>query len=56
MNKKLDEISEKHFRKKYAQLGEREKKVAHHLAERIHISRNVGQDYFRENDFWPEAG
>ena len=51
MNKKLDDISEKHFRKKYAQLGEREKKVAHHLAERIHISRNVGQDISEKMTF-----
>ena len=34
MNKKVDEISEKHFRTKYEQLGKREKKVANHLAER----------------------
>jgi uncharacterized membrane protein len=45
MNKKVDEVSEKHFRTKYEQLGEREKKVAQHLAERIHISRNVAQDF-----------
>jgi len=51
MKKKLDEISEKHFRKKYAQLGEREKKVAHHLAERIHIARNVGQDISEKMTF-----
>lgn len=51
MTKKLDEISEKHFRKKYAQLGEREKKVAHHLAERIHISRNVSQDISEKMTF-----
>jgi uncharacterized membrane protein len=51
MTKKLDEISEKHFHKKYAQLGEQEKKVAHHLAERIHISRNVGQDISEKMTF-----
>jgi uncharacterized membrane protein len=51
MTKKLDEISEKHFRKKYAQLGEREQKVAHHLAERIHISRNVAQDISEKTTF-----
>jgi uncharacterized membrane protein len=44
MKKKADEISDKIFRKKYAQLGEREKKVIHHLSERIHITRNVTQD------------
>jgi uncharacterized membrane protein len=51
MNKKADEISEKHFRKKYEQLGEREKKVAHHLAERIHIARNVAQDFSEQMTF-----
>ena len=51
MTKKLDDISEKHFRKKYTQLGEREKKVAHHLAERIHISRNVDQDISEKMTF-----
>jgi uncharacterized membrane protein len=51
MNQKVDEISEKHFRKKYEQLGEREKKVAHHLAERIHIARNVAQDFSEQLTF-----
>jgi uncharacterized membrane protein len=45
MDQKVREISEKHFRTKYEQLGEREKKVARHLAERSHISRNVSQDF-----------
>src|SRR4030043_396087 len=51
MNQKLDEISEKHFRTKYEQLGEREKKVAHHLAERTHIARNVAQDFSEKLTF-----
>ena len=51
MNQKVDEISEKIFRKKYEHLGEREKKVAHHLAERIHISRNVVKDYSEQLTF-----
>ena len=51
MNQKLDEISEKLFRKKYEQLGEREKRVAHHLAERTHISRNVAKDYSEKLTF-----
>ena len=51
MNQKVDEISEKLFRKKYEQLGEREKKVAYHLAERIHISRNVVKDYSEQLTF-----
>jgi uncharacterized membrane protein len=45
MKKKIDEIAEKHFRRNYEQLGEREKKVAHHLAERTPISRNVVKDF-----------
>jgi uncharacterized membrane protein len=51
MTKKLNEISEKHFRRKYDQLGEREKKVARHLAERIHISRNIDQDISEKMTF-----
>ena len=51
MDQKVREISEKHFRTKYEQLGEREKKVARHLAERSHISRNVSQDLFEQLTF-----
>jgi uncharacterized membrane protein len=51
MNQKVDEIAEKLFRMKYEQLGEREKKVAHHLAERIHISRNVVKDFSEQLTF-----
>ena len=51
MNQKVDEISEKLFRKAYEQLGEREKIVAHHLAERKHISRNVVKDYSEQLTF-----
>ena len=51
MNQKVDEISEKHFRKKYEQLGEQEKKVAHHLAARTHIARNVSQDFSEQLTF-----
>lgn len=51
MNQKAREISERLFRTKYEQLGEREKKVAHHLAERIHISRNVAQDFSEQLTF-----
>jgi uncharacterized membrane protein len=51
MDKKVDEISEKHFHKKYEQLGEREKKVAHHLAARTHIARNVVQDFSERMTF-----
>lgn len=51
MNGKYNEISEKHFLKKYEQLNEREKKVARHLAEKTHIARNVAQDYSEQLTF-----
>jgi uncharacterized membrane protein len=51
MNQKVEEISEKLLRTKYEQLGEREKKVAHHLAERTHIARNVAQDFSEQLTF-----
>ena len=44
MNQKEVEISEKLFRTKYEQLGKQERLVAHHLAERTHIARNVSQE------------
>jgi uncharacterized membrane protein len=51
MNEKLDDISEKFFRMKHEQLGEREKKVAHHLSDRSHIARNVSQDFSEQMTF-----
>ncbi|NTV15225.1 MAG: DUF1003 domain-containing protein [Desulfobulbaceae bacterium] len=45
------EISEKHFRTKYGHLGAQEKHVAHHLAARTHITRNVVQDYSAQLTF-----
>ena len=51
MNQKAGEISENFFHTKYEQLGEREKKVVHHLAERIHIARNVAQDFSEQLTF-----
>ncbi len=45
MSQKVNEISEKLFHKKYEQLGEREKKIAHHLAEKKPISRNVAKTF-----------
>ena len=51
MDRKIREISEKHFRMKYEQLGDREKKVARHLAEKSHISRNVSQDFSEQLTF-----
>ena len=51
MNKKEVEISEKIFRTKYEHLGKQEKHVAHHLAERTHIARNVTQDISEQLTF-----
>ncbi|MDQ1333910.1 MAG: hypothetical protein QG552_860 [Thermodesulfobacteriota bacterium] len=45
INQKEAEILKKHFHTNYDQLGTQEKHVAHHLAERTHIARNVAQDY-----------
>jgi len=51
MNQKEIELSEKLFRKKYGQLGQQERHVAHHLAERTHIARNVAQDISEKMTF-----
>jgi uncharacterized membrane protein len=51
MNKKEVALSEKLFRKKYEQLGNHEKHVAHHLAERTHIARNVTKDFSEQMTF-----
>lgn len=45
MNQKIREITEKLFHKKYELLGEREKEIARHLAEKKPISRNVAKAY-----------
>jgi uncharacterized membrane protein len=51
MDKKVIEIIEKLFKTKYEHLGELEKKVALHLAERTHISRNIAQDFSEQLTF-----
>lgn len=51
VNQKASEIAEKLLRTNYEHLGEREKKVARHLAERIHISRNVAKDFSEQLTF-----
>jgi len=51
MNQKEIELSEKLFRMKYEQLGKQEQHVAHHLAARTHISRNVHHDLSEEMTF-----
>ena len=45
------EISERLFRTKYEQLGTQEQHVAHHIAERTHISRNVANDLTETSTF-----
>jgi uncharacterized membrane protein len=44
-------LSEKLFSRKYEQLGEQERHVAHHLAARTHIARNVTHDLAEEMTF-----
>ncbi|MHB1024739.1 MAG: DUF1003 domain-containing protein [Desulfobacteria bacterium] len=51
MNQKYGKIAEKVFRKKFEELTEREKKVARHLVDRTHISRNVVHDFSEEMTF-----
>jgi len=51
VNQKESEISERFFRKKFDQLGTQEQLVAHHLAERTHIARNVAHDLTEKTTF-----
>ncbi|AFV11271.1 putative membrane protein [Thermacetogenium phaeum DSM 12270] len=51
INQKVGKISKKLFRTKYKHLSEREKRVAHYLAERIPISRNVVKDFSEQLTF-----
>ena len=51
MDQNVNEIAEKLFHKKYEQLGEREKKIALHLAEKKPISRNVAKDFPNNSTF-----
>ena len=45
------EIAEQLFHSKYEDLGEREKKVARHLATRTHIARNTSQELAEQLTF-----
>jgi uncharacterized membrane protein len=45
------ELSEKLFRTKYDRLGKQEKHVAHHIAEKSHIARNVTQGFSEKMTF-----
>jgi uncharacterized membrane protein len=51
MNQNVDVIAEKLFHTQYEQLGVREQKVAHHLAKRIHIARNVAREFSEQMTF-----
>ena len=51
MKQKEVELSERLFRTKYDHLGKQERHVAHHLAERTHIARNVAQDFTEQMTF-----
>lgn len=51
MNLKETDISERFFRKRFDQLGKQEQHVAHHLAERTHIARNVAHDVTEQSTF-----
>jgi len=45
------ELSEKLFRRKYEQLGKQERHVAHHLAARTPIAKNVSRDFSEQMTF-----
>lgn len=45
------ELSEKLFHRKYGEIGRQERHVAHHLAERTHIARNVAEDLSGQTTF-----
>ncbi len=45
VSEKEHEIAEQLFHSKYEDLGERERKVAHHLATRTYIARNTSQEF-----------
>ena len=45
------EIAEKLFHSTYEDLGERERKVARHLAARTHIARNTSQEFADQMTF-----
>jgi uncharacterized membrane protein len=51
MNRKEAEVSEKLFRMKYDLLGKQERHVAHHIAERTHIAKNMNEGYAEQMTF-----
>ncbi len=51
VSQKEREIADQLFHSNYEDLGEREKKVARHLAERTHIARNTSQEFADQMTF-----
>jgi uncharacterized membrane protein len=51
MDQNINEISEKLFHAKFECLGEREKEIALHLAEKKPISRNVAKTFSEQSTF-----
>jgi len=51
VSQKEREVAEQLFHKKYEDLGEREKKVNRHLAERTHIAKNTSQEFAEQMTF-----
>jgi uncharacterized membrane protein len=45
MDDKAQEVSKRLMGKSYDQLGENERRIAHHVAARTHISRDIAKDY-----------
>jgi len=45
MDEKAQEVSKRLMGKSLDQLGEHERRIAHHVASRTHISRDVAKDY-----------
>jgi uncharacterized membrane protein len=51
MNSDLREVVSKFFKDGFNTLTEREKKVMHHLFERLHISRNINREFDEKSTF-----
>ena len=51
VSQKERQIADQLFHSKYEDLGEQERKVARHLAERTHIARNTSQEFADQMTF-----
>ena len=51
VSQKERQIADQLFHSKYEDLGERERKVARHLAERTHIARSTSQEFADQMTF-----